>query len=309
MTVLYGCMGLGGPWDAPTYAAAEIDQAAAVIEAAIAAGMTTFDHADIYTRGKAESVFGEVLARSAGLRERITLQTKCGIRLAEGERPGLYDLRRDTILARVRESLTRLQVDSVDVLLLHRPDPLADVREIAAAVGELRGAGLIGAVGVSNMNVAQVRALQNHLDEPLVSNQLEMSLARRAWVEDGVQVNTVEGAEVEFPTGMVEYADERSLQLQAWGSLAQGRYTGRAGTPAELATTQLVSEVAERHTTTPETVLLWWLQKHPVGIAPVVGSTNPARIAACADAATRAPELTHEEWYELWVTARGGPLP
>lgn len=121
--LIYGCMALGGSWEPGPYQAEDIDAAEAAIEAALDSGITMFDHADIYRHGKAEAVFGEVLARTPGLRERITLQTKCGIRLAEGDRPGIYDLRGASIVRRVEESLTRLRTDVIDVLLLHRPDP------------------------------------------------------------------------------------------------------------------------------------------------------------------------------------------
>ncbi|MGW5738522.1 MULTISPECIES: aldo/keto reductase [Streptomyces] len=303
--VLYGCMGLGGTWDTTPYAAEDIDAAEAAVAAALEAGITVFDQADIYRHGKSEAVFGEVLARASGLRERITLQTKCGIRLAEGDRPGLYDLRGPTIVQRVEESLTRLRTDVIDVLLLHRPDPLTSPEEIAKALSSLHGQGLVRRFGVSNMSAAQIAHLRAHLDVPLVANQLEMSLESRDWVEAGVLVNTPAAADSGFPHGTLEYCAANGIQLQAWGALARGRFTGGGETPAA----RLVSDLAARKRTTPETILLWWLQRHPAAIAPVIGTSRPDRILACKDAVHREPELTHEEWYDLWITARGGPLP
>ncbi|PZF84775.1 aldo/keto reductase [Micromonospora deserti] len=302
-------MGLGGGWDADAYTARDIDDAEAAVQAALAAGITAFDQADIYRHGKSEAVFGEVLARTPGLRERVVLQTKCGIRLPHGDQPGLYDLRGPSILQRVEESLTRLRTDVIDVLLLHRPDPLADPAEIATALGSLRRQGLVRQVGVSNMSGAQIARLQAHLDFPLIANQLEMSLHRRDWVEAGVLVNTTDATGNGFPLGTVEYCTANGMQLQAWGSLAKGRFTGGQETAAEQATARLVADLAERRQTTPETILLWWLQRHPARVAPVIGTTRPERIRACADAARREPQLTHEEWYLLWVTARGAALP
>ncbi|MGW6573397.1 aldo/keto reductase [Streptomyces sp. NPDC054945] len=307
--VLYGCMGLGGSWDPDPYGPADIDTAEAAVVAALDSGITTFDHADIYRHGKAEAVFGEVLARTPGLRERITLQTKCGIRLGDKDRPGMYDLRGDTIARRVEESLTRLRTDVIDVLLLHRPDPLADVDETAAALSSLHRQGLVRGFGVSNMGAAQIAQLQARLDVPLVANQLEMSLHSRAWVEAGVLLNTPESTRNGFPFGTLEHCRDHGIRLQAWGALAQGRFTGREGTPTERATAALLAELARKKGTTPESVLLWWLMRHPAAIAPVIGSARPERIRACADAALREPELTHEEWYELWIAARGVPLP
>ncbi|GGV23299.1 oxidoreductase [Streptomyces longisporoflavus] len=303
--LVYGCMGLGGAWDTTPYTAEDITIAEAAVEAALEAGITVFDHADIYRHGKAEAVFGEVLDRAPGLRERIVLQTKCGIRLADGDRPGLYDLRGASIVRRVEESLTRLRTDVIDVLLLHRPDPLTAPEEIAGALASLHGQGLVRRFGVSNMSAAQITRLQAHLDVPLVANQLEMSLERRDWVESGVLVNTPAAADNGFPHGTLEYCTANGIQLQAWGSLARGRFTSGGDSP----TARLVTDLAARKHTTPETILLWWLQRHPAGIAPVIGTSRPERILACRDAARREPELTHEEWYDLWITARGGPLP
>lgn len=303
--VMYGCMALGGNWDRTPYTAADIDHAEAAIDAALAAGITAFDHGDIYRHGKSEAVFGEVLARAPELRERIVLQTKCGIRLPDGDRIGLYDLRASTITRRVEESLTRLRTDVIDVLLLHRPDPLAAPEEIAKALTSLHGQGLVRRFGVSNMSAAQIAHLQDGLDFPLIANQLEMSLGSRDWVESGVVVNTPAAAAHGFPHGTLEYCTANGVELQAWGPLARGRYTGAEPSP----TGQLVKDLAERKGTTPETILLWWLQRHPAGIVPVIGTGRPERIRACRDAVARNVDLSHEEWYELWITARGTPLP
>ncbi len=308
-TALYGCMGLGGSWDAEALVPADVTQAEVVLTAALDAGFTWFDHADIYRHGRAEEAFGEVLARAPGLRERIGLQTKCGITLPRDGRPVSYDLRGESIRTRLHRSLERLRTDHVDVLLLHRPDPLAEPGEIAAALTALHAEGVVRHVGVSNTSAAQIVALQEHLALPLVVDQLEMSLHRRDWVEAGVLVNTAAGAGNGFPHGTLEHCARSGVALQAWGALAQGRYTGQQQTPEEHATAELVRTLAERHGTTPETVVLWWLQRHPAGIAPVVGTTDPSRIRACADAVGQVPALTREEWYLLWTTARGGPLP
>lgn len=303
--VLYGCMGLGGGWDSTPYGAADITHAQMAVEAALQSGITGFDHADIYRYGKSEAVFGEVLARAPQLRERVFLQTKCGIRLPDRDRAGHYDLRAASIVQRVEESLTRLRTDVIDMLLLHRPDPLTDPREIAGAVSSLHGQGLVREFGVSNMSAEQIAALQAQMDVPLVVNQLEMSLSRRGWVESGVLVNTPGAGKSGFPLGTVEYCRAKGIQLQAWGALSRGQFTGSGTTEAA----RLVGDLAGRKRTTPEAIVLWWLQRHPAGIVPVVGTTRPERIAACRDAVLREPDLSHEEWYELWTAARGEALP
>ncbi|WP_458108933.1 aldo/keto reductase [Arthrobacter sp. R3-55] len=310
--LIYGCMGLGGPWDGTSYGAGEIDQAAAVVEAAQGIGIELFDHADIYRSGKSEAVFGEVLARSQGLREKIQLQTKCGIRLGERGLQTHYDLSREAILERVNGSLKRLQTDYVDVLLLHRPDPLMDPREVADAVGQLMAEGKVRQLGVSNMSGAQIAFLQDELATPIVANQLEMSLLRRDWLESTVLVNHAEGPGYSFPHGTLEHCMAGGIELQAYGSLAQGRYTGAPAaelSPAESAAAEMLEKLAGEKDTTPESVLLGWLMKHPAGISPVIGTTNPGRIKACSDAAAVAEDMTRAQWYGLWVTARGNNIP
>ncbi|MFS0717542.1 aldo/keto reductase [Arthrobacter sp. 1P04PC] len=309
--LIYGCMGLGGSLSAEPYTSADVDQAAAAVDAALESGITLFDHADIYRSGKAEAVFGEVLARTPGLREKIRLQTKCGIRLGENGLDAYYDLSGESILDRVNGSLARLKTDYVDVLMLHRPDPLLDPAEVASAVGRLMAEGKVRAVGVSNMSAAQIDLLQDRLEAPVVANQLEMSLAARAWLESTVLVNHADGTDYSFPHGTVEHCVRRGIGLQAYGALAQGRYTGAAGggDAAASATADLVAAMAAEKDTTGEAVVLGWLMKHPAGISPVIGSANPERIRACAGAADVAAAMTRPEWYRLWITARGSNIP
>ncbi|MEU6863542.1 aldo/keto reductase [Streptomyces sp. NPDC046876] len=306
---LYGCMGLGGTWGPEPYGAPEIATAEAAVTAALEIGITAFDHADIYRHGKSEAVFGELLARDPGLRARITLQTKCGIRLADGAHPGMYDLRGKSVLRRVEESLVRLRTDVIDVLLLHRPDPLADPDDIAEALHSLHAQGLVRRFGVSNMGAAQIAALQSRLGLPLVANQLEMSLHKRDWVEAGVLLNTPEGAANGFPHGTLEHCRDQGIQVQAWGALAQGRFTGRPATAEDQAAAELLAALAERKQVAPETVLLWWLQRHPAGIAPVIGTSDPGRIRACREAGGGGAAGGPDAWLRRWGGARGTARP
>ncbi|CAH0165815.1 Oxidoreductase YdhF [Arthrobacter sp. Bi83] len=310
--LLYGCMGLGGSWSDDPHTTTDVETAAAAIEAAMDIGVTLFDHADIYRGGKSEAVFGEVLAASPGLRDRIQLQTKCGIRLNERGLETHYDLSGDAIIERVNGSLERLRTDYVDVLLLHRPDPLVDPAEVSAAVGKLMAEGKVRALGVSNMSAAQIEFLQDSLETPVVANQLELSLLKRDWLESTVLVNHPEAGSYSFPHGTLEYCARHGITLQAYGALARGHYTGNPPervTPAESATAELLSDMAREKGTTREAVLLGWLMKHPAGIAPVIGTANADRIRACAGAARMAETMTRAEWYRLWVTARGSNIP
>jgi predicted oxidoreductase len=187
-----------------------------------------------------------------------------------------------------------------------------DPDEVASAVRQLMDEGKVRAVGVSNMSAPQIELLQDVLEVPIVANQLEMSLSARAWLESTVLVNHAEGTDYSFPHGTVEHCVRRGITLQAYGALSRGLYTGApAADPsaAETATTELVAAMAAANGTTGEAVLLGWLMKHPAGIAPVIGTANPARIRACASAAEVAAGMTRAEWYRLWITARGSNIP
>ncbi|MCY4746955.1 aldo/keto reductase [Pelomonas sp. UHG3] len=304
--LVYGCMALGGDWNGGPLTEADIAQAHAAIEAALSIGVTLFDHADIYRRGKAEAVFGELLKRDAGLRAKVRLQSKCGIRFGDDTAPGRFDFSADHIERSVDGILQRLGVEHIEILLLHRPDPLMQPAEVARAFGRLKAAGKVGHLGVSNMHAGQMRWLQSALPEPLVANQLEMSLAKLDFIDAGTTFNDPQAATRPGAmawAGTLEYAQQHGVQLQAWGSLAQGRFND----PAASAAAKVVHEIAETHRTTANAVLLAWLLRHPAGIQPVIGSGNAERIRACDDAVKI--QLSREEWYRLYVAARGQALP
>ncbi len=306
-----GCMGLGGNWDSGSAITADhVKEAHAAVDAALSIGINFFDHADIYTRGKAEKVFGQVLKERPGLRDEVFIQTKCGIRFAEDSAPGRYDFSYAHIVSSVEGSLSRLATDHLDVLLLHRPDPLIEPEEVARAFDELHAAGKVRLFGVSNMNVAQMAFLQRSLDFSLVVNQLELSLAHLGFLDAGVHVNQHISREDTFPQGTIEYCRMHDVQIQAWGPLAQGLFSGKPLTNAPealRATAERVDQLARARGTTPEAITLAFLLRHPAGIQPIVGSKNPARIQACKDAPS--VDLSRDEWYSLYVTARGRALP
>ncbi|MFI7483577.1 aldo/keto reductase family oxidoreductase [Kocuria sp. M1R5S2] len=314
--LIYGCMTIGGTWDAAPPTAATVDRARAAVRAALDAGITDFDHADIYAHGKSEAVFGQLLEEDPDLARRAALQTKCGIRLpgntAAPGAPAHYRLDRDTIRSSLEGSLRRLRVDSVERLMLHRPDPLSDPLEVAATLDELRREGLIRSVGLSNMSLRQVSLYQQLLATPVTAVQIELSLRHRSFVERQILVNHVEGAEHSFPEGVLEYCAADGIEVQAWGALARGLYSGAPIPPEDqhaAATAHTVEEIAAEHGTTREAVVLAWLMRHPGGIRPVVGTTDPERIAACTEAEALVPRLGHEQWYTLLNAARGASVP
>lgn len=309
--LVLGCMGFGGGWNRNPVTADDLKQAHAAVETALSAGITMFDHADIYTYGKAEQVFGQVLQERPGLREQMVLQSKCGIRFDEGPgRPARYDFSAEHILSSVDGILSRLGVESLDILLLHRPDPLMEPEEVADAFDKLKQTGKVKGFGVSNMSPSQIRFLQSYLDVPLLVNQLELNLAKLDWLEAGILVNQKEGAEASFPEGTLEFCRMEDIQIQAWSPLAKGVFTGgeleNQPEPVRL-TAALVFEMAQRKGTAPEAIVLAWLMRHPAGIQPVLGTIRPERIEASAKALH--VSLSREEWYSLYVSSRGRRMP
>jgi predicted oxidoreductase len=310
--LILGCMPFGGSWDRVPFTAEHIRKAEQAIDAALSIGISMFDHADIYTMGKSETIFGSILKRRPGLRERIVIQSKCGIRFAEGAVPTRFDFSKAHILAAVDGILDRLGTEYLDILLLHRPDPLVEPAEVAEAFSMLKDVGKVRHFGVSNMSPGQIRFLQRALPDQLIVNQLEMSLAHLDWVDQGIHVNQKAGTAVNFAEGLMEYAQIETMQLQAWGPLAQGRFSGRAlaEEPANIQqTAALVKQQAAAKQTTPEAIVLGWLMRHPALIQPVIGTMNAERIIACQDAERQSQAMTREEWYTLYVSARGKNMP
>ena len=308
--LVYGCMGLGGGWNSNPISAADKAQAHAAIDAALEGGIAVFDHADIYTFGKAEEVFGQVLQDRPGLRDQITLQSKCGIRLTDESGPKRYDFSRQWISDSVDAILGRLGIEQLDILLLHRPDPLMEIGELCRALESLHDQGKVVHFGVSNMHWQQIDYIDKNLGLPIIVNQLELSLANLDWLEEGLFAGNPGGQHVHSGKGTLEYCEQNGVQLQAWGSLAGGIFSGRQPDDQNevvIATAELVQTLANKYQASPEAIVLAWLMRHPAEIQPVIGTTDPMRIAACCEAV--GIRLSREDWYALYVSARGAELP
>lgn len=307
--LIFGCMGLGGSWDEPQTTAEQQAENFKTLDAAVDAGYRFFDHADIYTRGKAEQVFGDYLKLHPGLREQLIIQSKCAIRFADQQGPGRYDFSAGYIRNSVEQSLNRLKTDYLDMLLLHRPDPLMQPQEVADILLQLQQEGKVRHFGVSNFGWPQLQLLQQALGQPLRVNQLQMSLQQLDWLEQNVLTGMADGCNTFFSYGTVEYCQLHDVQLQAWGSLAQGCYSGGRvpQTAAEQATARLVQQLAAEYQCASEAIVLAFLLRYPAGIQPVIGTTNPQRLLACRDALRIT--LSREHWYALYVASRGQALP
>jgi predicted oxidoreductase len=307
----YGCMNLGGRWDPTPLTKAEKVAAVDAVVAAVEAGITLFDHADIYTYGKSETAFAEVWQRLPGLREKIVLQSKCGIRLAgepDHDHPDRYDSSYAHILASVEGILRRLQTDYLDILLLHRPDPLVEPDEVARAFAALHARGAVRYFGVSNHTAAQVELLQRSLDQPLLINQVELNLLHSFLIDEGILFNQ-QAAPSAPAAGTLDYCRQHDILIQAWAPLAQGKLSNPPpeGPDRVKRAAEVVARLAETKQTTREAIVLAWLLRHPAPIQPIIGTTRPERIRTCCLADEI--ELSREEWYLLFEAARGAPVP
>ena len=310
--IAYGCMSIGGSWDAEPLKASTRKAAMAAIHAALDAGINFFDHADIYCWGKSEEVFAALWQDSPSLREKIILQSKCGIRFHGDSSPSApvrYDFSYEHIVRSVEGSLKRLHTEYLDVLLLHRPDPLVEPEEVARAFNELEKSGKVRYFGVSNHTAAEIALLQKVVHQKIIFNQVEFNLIHLHLIDAGVIFNQ-DNPRLTRNEDTLEYCREHEITLQAWSPLAVGRLTGRPGgnqPENQVKTAAEVSRLASEKGVPGEAILIAWILRHPAHIQPIIGTTSPERIrSACKGDRL---ELTREEWYQLYNTARGEDVP
>ncbi len=296
----YGCWRLAGTWNSAEVTPDAEAAGRAAVKTAYEAGYTLFDHADIYCDGAGERIFGQVLKEIPGMRDRVLIATKCGIR-KPGEPPGApyrFDFSADYILRSCDQSLARLGVDYIDIYQLHRPDYLMDPAEIAAAFDKLQKAGKVRHFGVSNFRPSQFTALQSACPMPLIVNQVEISLGNISCLEDGT----------------LDQCLTEKISPMAWSPLAGGQLADGATRLLPSQQSYRVKPLVEALDTmckakgaSRTALALAWLLKHPSGIIPIVGSIKPANIREAAKADSI--NLSREEWYTLLEVARGERLP
>ncbi|HRK20272.1 MAG TPA: aldo/keto reductase [Fimbriimonadaceae bacterium] len=291
----YGAMRIAGTWNPDEITPERRAAAYASLQAAYDAGYTLFDHADIYCRGGCEQLHGDFLKEHSELRGQTVIATKCGIRFKgdpEGA-VGRYDFSSSHIIWSCERSLERLGVDQIDLYQLHRPDLLMNPEEVAEAFAKLHSAGKVKAFGVSNFLPSTVTLLQKWLSFPISVNQIEVSL----WRLDP------------FLDGTLDQCIRESIVPLSWGPVGGGRVgkEHEQGTTGIEPLSEALADVAKAHGSEPATIAFAWLLKHPSGIVPIVGSTNPARIRAAVDSLS--VDLSREDWYRLLVAARGEAMP
>lgn len=277
------------------------NEASNLINTALEEGINFFDHADIYGGGKSEEVFSEAINMKSGIREKIIIQTKCGIR------NGFYDFSKEHIISSVDGSLKRLKTDYIDVLLLHRPDTLMEPEEVAEAFDELYKSGKVRYFGVSNQNPMQIELLSKYLNQRLIINQLQFSIMHTGMIDSGFNVNMKVDASIDRDGSILEYCRLKGITIQAWSPFQYGFFEGvflDNDKFPEL--NKKIEEIAGKKGVTNSAIAAAWILRHPAKIQTIVGTTSSKRLIDICKASE--VQLTREEWYEIYRAA-GNKLP
>ena len=269
------------------------------------AGINVFDHADIYggERHRCEQRFGEAVRLTPAQRDQIVIQSKVGIR------KGYFDFSKEHILTTVDESLAALRTDYLDLLLLHRPDTLVEPEDVAEAFEQLVAAGKVRHFGVSNHTPGQIELLKSAVKQPLVANQVQLSITHAPLFAQGVAANMAGlDQSISRDIGLLDYSRLNNMMLQAWSPFQKGFFDGvflgDRENFAEL--NDAIDALARQYGVTPTGIAVAWITRHPANIQVVLGTTNPGRVKDSAAGSN--VTLTREEWYRLFRAA-GHTLP
>ncbi|WP_432774052.1 aldo/keto reductase [Brevibacillus gelatini] len=281
-----------------------LTEAEKLIRTALEEGINLFDHADIYGDGRCEEHFAAAIQMSPAIREKMILQSKCGIRAKEN----YYDFSKEHILASVDGILKRLKTEYLDILLLHRPDPLMEPEEVAEAFQKLQEQGKVNYFGVSNHNPAQIALLQKFLPQKLVINQIQFSIVHTPVIDSGITLNMKTDQSLNRDSSVLEYCRLHDITLQAWSpfqhGVFKGPFLGDLIHFPEL--NKVIDSIAEKYEVTSTAIAVAWITRHPANIQVVLGTTNVQRLKdACKGADLT---LTREEWYRIYKAA-GNLIP
>jgi len=276
-------------------------QAELFVQTALEQGANFFDHADIYGGGTCEEIFADAIHMNASVREKILLQSKCGIRKGE------FDFSKEHILASVDGILKRLKTEYLDILLLHRPDALVEPEEVAEAFDQLEASGKVRHFGVSNQNPMQIQLLKKFVKQPLVTNQLQLSITNATMISAGVNVNMENDPAVNRDGSILDYCRLNDITIQPWSPFQYGFFQGPfLGNKKFPELNKAIDDVATAHGVSNTTIAIAWLLRHPAHMQPVTGTTNVERLRDCCKAAD--VHLTRVQWYEIYRAA-GNKLP
>ncbi len=271
------------------------------IQACLEEGANFFDHADIYGMGACEEIFADAIQMNSEIRERVILQSKCGIR------KGQFDFSKSHILESVDNILKRLKTQYLDVLLLHRPDALVEPEEVAEAFDTLERSGKVRHFGISNQKPMQIELLKKYVKQPLIANQLQLSITNANMISNGVNVNMENTSSIDRDGSVLDYCRLNDVTIQPWSPFQYGFFEGVFLDNVKFPElNQVIDKIAEKYQVSNTTIAIAWLLRHPAHMQPVTGTMNISRIKDCAKAADI--YLSREEWYEIYRAA-GNILP
>lgn len=275
-----------------------------LVETALSVGINAFDLVDIYGRGRCEELLGLVLKNRPDLREKMWIQSKCGIRIEEFT---YFDFSKDYIIKSVDGILQRLKIDHLDSLLLHRPDALMESDQVAEAFDLLYKQGKVRDFGVSNQNPMMMELLKKDVKQPLAVNQLQLSAAFTPGFESAFHVNMEDSQAAMRDGSIFEYCKLHDVVIQAWSVLQFGYFKGNfVGNEKFQALNQVLDRLAIKYGVTSSTIAISWILRYPAKMQAVVGTTNPKHLREVSQAANFS--LTRKEWYEIYLAA-GNNLP
>lgn len=282
----------------------EVNALCNLMETLLENDINFWDHADIYGRGRSEEVFGQALKQLSGMREKLIIQSKCGIR------PGTftcYDFSKEHIITSVENSLRKMNTEYLDYLLLHRPDLLMDPEEVAEAFDRLYQDGKVRHFGVSNHTPGQIELLQKYINQPIEVNQLQFSLAHTLLLDAPSYLNTTDSHGVSRDAGVLSYCMLHDITIQCYSPFQYGVFEGTfLGNPSYKELNEVLERLAIKYNTTTNGIATAWILRHPANMQVVVGTTNVDRVEGIAKGADVV--LTREEWYECYRAA-GNKLP
>ena len=274
---------------------------ATLVHTALDEGINFFDHADVYGGGKSEEKFAEALDMTPRLRDSMILQSKVGIR------KGSFDFSKEHILEAVEGSLNRLRTDHLDVLLLHRPDALVEPEEVAEAFTILQDSGKVKYFGVSNQNPMQIELLAKYVKQPLIINQLQLSITNTGMIDAGINVNMKIDSSIVRDGSILDYCRLKEITIQPWSPFQYGFFEGVFLDNDKFPQLNAqINTIAASRGVTNTAIAIAWLLRHPARMQPILGTTNPTRVKDASKASD--VKLTRQEWYDIYLAA-GNKLP
>lgn len=271
------------------------------VQTALEEGANFFDNADIYGGGTCEEIFADAIHMNDDIREKIILQSKCGIR------KGMFDFSKEYILESVDGILKRLKTDYLDILHLHRPDALVEPEEVAEAFDILESSGKVRHFGVSNQNPMQIQLLKKSVKQPIIANQLQLSITNATMISSGINVNMGNDSAVSRDGSVLDYCRLNDITIQPWSPFQYGFFEGVfLGNDKFPELNQKIDEIAAKYEVSNTTIAIAWLLRHPARMQPVTGTMNTGRLKDCCKASD--VYLTRQEWYEIYLAA-GNVLP